>query len=661
MNPLENEEIQIGVDSEKLVLRIKNYILQKLELPEILSLTVNELRSFLGTDRIKIYKFHPDASGQVIAESIKDNRLPSLLGLNFPADDIPPHARELFIKSRVRSVVNVDTQEIGQSAVLELENGDLISEEIRYRPVDPCHVEYLTAMGVYSSVVVPIFHHKDLWGLLVSHNSEPLVLSEEKLELMQRVANDLAMGISRHAFITQGRERAKKENILNHINTLLHSSSTIELQPALEETVAVFNGSGGRLYIRDNVFNFDTSSVINSVAHSTNSSNYYNIYTCGNQPVIPETARYPLMEQYCVWQDHYKSSEYDVWAISDIYQIPELRTLQVAFKPTQIRGILIIPLQYRHQMLGYLSVFRDEAEKATLWAGEFDPDQRQLYPRQSFEIWQQSKKAQAQDWTREEIELAQQLGKQFALAIHEYKLTQQIDLLKNNLNTQPQESVETAQQITQQQQILLEMVTTMAQSVEVDAIFTNITRKLRQFLHADRVVIYRFKPNTDLAEGEIVAEDVLADFVGAFSLQIQDNCFQKTNITQYRQGRVRTIPDIYNAGLSDCYLEMLARLQVRAILVVPIVKDNDLWGLLCIHQCSQARNWKTSEIQFALLVGNLLSLAVQKTDAIAQMQSQAVDLRAVTAQKQVLFDILSKIGQSMNSSVPLNTNNFPNH
>jgi light-regulated signal transduction histidine kinase (bacteriophytochrome) len=61
-----------------------------LELQEILTATVTEVRSFLQTDRVKVYRFHPDESGQVVAESITLNRLPSLLGLNFPAGDIPP-------------------------------------------------------------------------------------------------------------------------------------------------------------------------------------------------------------------------------------------------------------------------------------------------------------------------------------------------------------------------------------------------------------------------------------------------------------------------------------------------------------------------------------------------------------------------------------------
>ncbi|MGI8501825.1 MAG: GAF domain-containing protein, partial [Hassallia sp.] len=142
MDTIKKEELPVSVELKKFGHCIKNSIRRRQELPEILKAVVREIHSFLQSDRVKIYKFFPDGSGQVIAESIKDNRLPSLLGLNFPADDIPLHARELLIKSRVRSVVNVDTQQIGQGSLSELETGDTISEDIRYRPVDPCHVEY---------------------------------------------------------------------------------------------------------------------------------------------------------------------------------------------------------------------------------------------------------------------------------------------------------------------------------------------------------------------------------------------------------------------------------------------------------------------------------------------------------------------------------------
>ena len=117
--------------------RITNRIRQSLELQEILSATVAEVRSVLQTDRVMTYQFHPDGSGQVIAESLDVNRLPSLVGLHFPAGDIPPQAREMFVKAHQRSIVDVAAQCIILSrSDAPPSTGDLRPEDLRLQPIE---------------------------------------------------------------------------------------------------------------------------------------------------------------------------------------------------------------------------------------------------------------------------------------------------------------------------------------------------------------------------------------------------------------------------------------------------------------------------------------------------------------------------------------------
>ena len=53
-----------------------------------------------------------------------------MLGLHFPGDEIPAETREPYLKVRVRSIVNVDTKEIAQSALYYLEMAEILSEKI---------------------------------------------------------------------------------------------------------------------------------------------------------------------------------------------------------------------------------------------------------------------------------------------------------------------------------------------------------------------------------------------------------------------------------------------------------------------------------------------------------------------------------------------------
>lgn len=262
--------------------QITNRIRQSLELPEILNATVEETRLFLDVDRVKIYRFDADGSGEVIAESIKDKNLPSLLNLKFPATDIPSRDRHLFIKARQRVIVDVAAQRRITNQLDSPETGEqLPKEDIRYATVDPCHVQYLSAMGVQASLVTPILYNKQLWGLLAVHHKTPRPYTERELQILQLIVDQVSVAIAQSDLLRRTREQAHYEAIINQVSQLLHcplSSNEIR-QAVLEETVAALNASGGRLYI---------------IAEPTGIS--AQLYTVGLQP------RQPFLEEIPLWE-----------------------------------------------------------------------------------------------------------------------------------------------------------------------------------------------------------------------------------------------------------------------------------------------------------------------------------------------------------------------
>ncbi len=645
------EDLLLCRHEETLLRRITNRIRRSLELEEIITVTTAEVRSLLKTDRVMIYKFHADGSGKVIAESIYENRLPSLLGLNFPAEDIPLTARKEFINSRVRSVVNVDTQEIGQSHLHDLENGETISEEIRYRPVDSCHIEYLRAMGVKSSVIAPILYEDQLWGLLVSHNSQARLIAEYELEAIQMVVDQLSVAIAQSTLLTQVRKIAEREAIINRVATLLHSLPTIVLQPALEAAVAAFNGVGGRLCMRNAAFDFHNSNVTSLTECLIPGNSCIKLYICGQQPVMPEQTIYPLIEQYSVWQEHYKSSKYDVWAILDIYNTPGLRSLQLAFQPTKIRSILIIPLQYRQQLLGYLSIFRDEVDTETLWAGQYDSDQRQLYPRRSFEVWRESKKAQAQKWTDEEIDLARNLGKHFASAVQQYELNQQVQVFNENVEKQVKKRIVELQRTAEQEQAVFKVIAEIRESLNTDTIFKTTTKEVCQLIKADRVSVYRFDSNWG---GQFVGDFEAASPYWSNESELgintvwNDTYLQDTEGGRYRNNETFAVDDIYKMGFAQCHIDNLEQFQICAFVLAPIFVGQKLWGLLATYQHTSPRQWKASEVNFLSQIAAQMGVAVQQADLLTQTRQQALDLEQAAEQQRVLFEVVAKVRESLN-------------
>lgn len=126
--------------------------------------------------------------------------------------------------------------------------------------------------------------------------------------------------------------------------------------------------------------------------------------------------------------------------IADFDLNPMPSAWELAFQPTKIKSILTVRLEYRRQILGYLTIFRQGIDTETIWARRPDRDDpRNYFPRQSFETWRELKRNKARQWTSSEIQLAQTLGSHFAIAIYQYQLYQQIRNLNTTLEYRVQE------------------------------------------------------------------------------------------------------------------------------------------------------------------------------------------------------------------------------
>ncbi|MFN6560349.1 MAG: GAF domain-containing protein [Nostoc sp. ChiSLP01] len=202
-------------------------------------------------------------------------------------------------------------------------------------------------------------------------------------------------------------------------------------------------------------------------------------------------------------------------------------------------------------------------------------------------------------------------------------------------NSQQQEShsdVAFSLRQNEQQKALSGVIARIRESLDIDAIFKITVTEVRQLLKSDRVGVFRFYP--DLAwEGEFIYEDVRSELSSALAAKVRDHCFAEDFAQLYQQGRIKATADIYQVGVSDCYVQILERFQVRANIVAPLLKGKDLWGLLCIHQCDSPRQWEASEIEFVQLIAEHLGVALQQADYLEQVKLQSAQLAQAKAKE----------------------------
>ena len=184
-----------------------------------------------------------------------------------------------------------------------------------------------------------------------------------------------------------------------------------------------------------------------------------------------------------------------------------------------------------------------------------------------------------------------------------------------------------------QQQLLRERLVSsildrIRQSLNLEEILQTAVAQIREFLQTDRTVIYRFNPDWT---GVVVVESVRPEFMAIKNMNIEDDCFLHTYVPLYQQGRIRTINNIDDGNLDKCHQQMLAQLQVKANLVIPILQGENLWGLLIAHHCSNYRNWQEFEIECLKQISVQVAIAIQQSTLFQQAQIEIADRKQALA------------------------------
>jgi methyl-accepting chemotaxis protein PixJ len=175
------------------------------------------------------------------------------------------------------------------------------------------------------------------------------------------------------------------------------------------------------------------------------------------------------------------------------------------------------------------------------------------------------------------------------------------------------------------------------QQTNETAVLNQAVESVRLALDADRVVVYRFKPDWS---GFILAESVLPGFPKALDNHIEDACIPQALLDQYRRNRVVPTDDVFNAGFHPEHLELMHQLSIKSNLVTPILKEGELYGLFVAHHCGAPHAWEQNEIELMLQFASQVGSALDRVSLTAKQlrQSQSV---------QALGQVVSNMRQSL--------------
>ncbi|HSM81057.1 MAG TPA: EAL domain-containing protein [Nodosilinea sp.] len=226
ITPLVEAQIALRrqAEEERLIRTITQHIHRSLDVNQILQTTVTQIRQFLQTDRVLIYRFNPDRSGTMAVEAV-----------------LPPWQATLGITLEETCFITnpylIEQYRQGRTSTID---------DVEHHGLDPCHHQLLRRFQVQASLVVPINQGGTLWGLLcVHHCRAPRLWQPEEVALLTQLAHQVAIALQQSQLLTHTTLLANQEKLLNDILGALSDSLDLDrlLHRAATEILNTFKAS----------------------------------------------------------------------------------------------------------------------------------------------------------------------------------------------------------------------------------------------------------------------------------------------------------------------------------------------------------------------------------------------------------------------------------
>ncbi|MEO1004484.1 MAG: GAF domain-containing protein [Cyanobacteria bacterium J06638_38] len=578
------------------------------DLEQILQSTVQSANKILQCDRVIIYDVSDLPQARVVAESVQ-TPAQSLLGQEINDPFLAGDYLEMYCYGMSLTIDDIHTADVNKQDLYDLEK-----------------------LGINSVAVAPIYVEERLLAFLVAHQSSTQAWDLQAVDLLAEQASSAGKAM---ANLEQTKENLGF-SFTQQIAEIYNYYKTVRAEKQMEPEVAVnapvappieppkqqetlIQKTRARLF----------AALVQQISQAQKPENIF-------QPSVDKTRQLIDCDRVLIY-------------LLDQANYGEVIAESVAVGWTKVKGK---SQQAPQQITQYLE--EDRNGKVRAWNNSDNEDappwyRQQLdafnvkaglvapiaYEGQLFGLLVAHQCSQNRNWQEQEINWITQVANHLGTMLEQTNSKQQ----------QPQ-LADVQQQLQQERmwtKYFANVIQTIRSSLHTKDILKNTVQQIHPILKCDRVLIYTLTQNS---YGKIVAESVSPGWTKAEGRIIKDPCFEARYLEKYRDGRFRAWNNIHQLGMSDCYIEQLERLDVKANLVVPIIKEQQLFGLLVVQQCSNYRQWQQSEILWLTQIATQVGFALDNAQLLADAQRLRQQAEAERKWTEYFTEAVQQIRQS---------------
>ncbi len=251
----QTRKLEEAVERERAIALVSDKIRESSDINTIFRIATREVRKVFNSDRVAIYRFNPDWSGEFVAESVQ-SPWTALLGRQGEDPKLLEQTRDnidtegcTIKQMQIRELASKDTY-LQRTQGGSYSQGDKarVCNDVRAAGFPPCYLELLEAFEARAYVTVPIFLGDQLWGLLANYQcSEPRQWEEAEVKLMVQLGTQLGIALQRAQDLEQLRSQAQQ---LSELATREKTARELLQRRALDLLTAVRPALEGDLTVR---------------------------------------------------------------------------------------------------------------------------------------------------------------------------------------------------------------------------------------------------------------------------------------------------------------------------------------------------------------------------------------------------------------------------
>ena len=557
----------------------------------IFQVATQDGRKLLQADRLAIYRFNDDWSGEFIAESVAS-------GWSKLMESIP------IVKDTYLQETKGGRYRFGEC--LAVDDIYLIGHQA-------CHIELLEQFEARAYAIAPIFigdmfTDKKLWGFVaVYQNSGSRKWKEEEIDVLRQIALQVGIGVQKNQQSRQLRKTVvRQQNLAQMVNRIQNASSLENvLEIAAQESRKLLEVD------RTSIYRFNSDWSGENIVESPLDNDFKSFQASCFQSTFPKNP-YPYLQKN--QGGSYKNSE--SFVVNNLSQSGLEERIVNVLEKLEIQAFIRMPIMVGQNLWGIINIYQ----------------------------------SQIRVWEEDEIDFLKQIAVQIGIIIQQKQYLE--ELQAQNLQEQAISNIvqrissslkleEIFRGATQEVRKLLQVDRAIVYRFNPD--WTG--EVLAESAGSEWVSVMELQQtDQSLFSKDMNAnEQCTLKNLKAGSALDQDTYFINNQGGEYTRGKkFNVVNDVYAAKFSSCYLQSLEKYQAKAYIIVPIFQETKLWGLFAIYQNSGPRDWKVNELNLLLKIAPQLGIAIEQAEKADQLKIQSENLSQTLAREKAAKEELQK-------------------